>query len=272
MTKLFTKNNKLFISNNNSLIKTDYEPPKGEIEITENGEYDISKYETVNVNVYDMMQERIDTGNTRYMFYDDTITDEFLSKFDFSKPITSGLSLPYLFAYAYVDEAPSCLSTIENAEYLFIYYRCRGNNLNLDLSEYNNIINASYLCTYSNAVSIKFTSMNCTNFKAAFWNCNSLETLDISTLDNCNVSDTSIWGASHSLKKIIIRNMNKVPTFMSEPFYSCEHFTGKVSSSNPEGLKDGKLYVPDNMVDQLKSHSKWSAFADIIFPLSTLEE
>ena len=41
---------------------------------------------------------------------------------------------------------------------------------------------------------------------------------------------------------------------------------------NPDGLKDGRIYVPDNKVEELKTATNWSVFADIIVPLSTLVE
>ena len=76
-----------------------------------------------------------------------------------------------------------------------------------------------------------------------------------------------------SLTKLIIRNMPTIPTLESNAFDYCYHFTGTTSSTyNPQGLKDGRIYVPDDKVDALKTATNWSTYADIIVPLSTLVE
>ena len=67
--------------------------------------------------------------------------------------------------------------------------------------------------------------------------------------------------------------MTVIPTLSSNSFSNCYHFLGTVNTTyNPDGLKDGRIYVPDNMVESLKSATNWSAYADIIVPLSTLAE
>ena len=76
-----------------------------------------------------------------------------------------------------------------------------------------------------------------------------------------------------SLTKLIIRNMNTIPQLYSNAFTDCYHFTGTTNSTyNPQGLKDGRIYVPDDKVDALKKATNWSAYSDIIVPLSTLVE
>ena len=76
-----------------------------------------------------------------------------------------------------------------------------------------------------------------------------------------------------SLTKLIIRNMNTIPALYSNAFSNCYHFTGTTNATyNPQGLKDGRIYVPDDKVDALKTATNWSKYADIIVPLSTLVE
>lgn len=59
----------------------------------------------------------------------------------------------------------------------------------------------------------------------------------------------------------------------SNSFNNCYHFYGTTNADyNPEGLKDGAIYVPDDKVEELKVATNWSVFADIIKPLSTLVE
>ena len=67
--------------------------------------------------------------------------------------------------------------------------------------------------------------------------------------------------------------MNSIPALYSSAFNNCYHFTGTTDVTyNPQGLKDGRIYVPDDKVDALKTATNWSVYSDIIVPLSTLVE
>ena len=103
-----------------------------------------------------------------------------------------------------------------------------------------------------------------------FGNCSSLTTIDITHMSKSNNSFAS---GCMSLTKLIIRNMPTIPTLYSNAFNNCYHFTGTTNATyNPQGLKDGRIYVPDDKVDALKTATNWSTYADIIVPLSTLVE
>ena len=106
--------------------------------------------------------------------------------------------------------------------------------------------------------------------KNMFASCSSLPTIDITQLTNNNSSFASYC---YSLTKLIIRTMDTIPTFGSSLLSDSYHFTGTVNGTyNPEGLQDGRIYVPDDKVDALKAATGWSEFADLIVPLSTLVE
>ena len=108
-----------------------------------------------------------------------------------------------------------------------------------------------------------------------FENCRNLQTIDITSLDKISSTSSMNYFAisCNSLTKFIIRNMTVIPPLNNNSFNNCYHFTGTVNSTyNPEGLKDARIYVPDNMVESLKTATNWSEFADIIVPLSTLSE
>ena len=67
--------------------------------------------------------------------------------------------------------------------------------------------------------------------------------------------------------------MPTIPVLSSSAFNNCYHFTGTTDADyNPQGLKDGRIYVPDDKVEELKVATNWSVYADIIVPLSTLVE
>lgn len=105
----------------------------------------------------------------------------------------------------------------------------------------------------------------------AFAFCNLLESVDIS-------SATSIGSNSfqydYSLVAVIIRQENSACTLGSSlAFRNCYHFYGTVNATyNPNGLKDGYIYVPDSLVDSYKSATNWSALASQIKGLSELPE
>ena len=123
-----------------------------------------------------------------------------------------------------------------------------------------------------NLIYIKLDTINTTNLQNTFAYCSKLQTIDLSSLDK--VTNISRFADScYSLNKFIVREMTKLPILSTDSFKNCHHFTGTVHSKyNPEGLKDGRIYIPDDFVEQLKQATNWSVYADIIVPLSTLGE
>lgn len=77
----------------------------------------------------------------------------------------------------------------------------------------------------------------------------------------------------YRLTKIIIEHNKTVCELKSSDIFTyAYHFKGEANATyNPEGLKDGRIYVPDSLVDSYKSATNWSTYADIILPLSELE-
>ena len=115
---------------------------------------------------------------------------------------------------------------------------------------------------------------SCTNMSYMFYQCSSLTTIDIThmKITSTSYSDSFAYNCK-SLTKLIIRNMTTIPSLNSNAFNNCYHFTGTTNATyNPQGLKDGRIYVPDDKVDALKTATNWSKYSDIIVPLSTLVE
>ena len=106
-----------------------------------------------------------------------------------------------------------------------------------------------------------------------FNNCYKLQTIDLTYFHSQYSSNAQYFAYNcYSLTKLIIRNMEDyIPQLYSNSFTNCYHFNGTTNATyNPNGLKDGRIYVPDNKVDILKKETNWSAYADIIVPLSEL--
>lgn len=107
-----------------------------------------------------------------------------------------------------------------------------------------------------------------------FYSCSKLTTIDITHMNITSTSNSDGFAYHcYSLTKLIIRNMTNIPVINSNAFKNCYHFTGTTDATyNPQGLKDGRIYVPDDIVNDLKVATNWYVYADIIVPLSTLVE
>lgn len=128
-------------------------------------------------------------------------------------------------------------------------------------------------CEQLNATPLINTSL-VTDMSYMFSNCYKLATIDITHMNFTSTSSTNYFAYNcYSLTKLIIRNMEAIPVLNSNAFGNCNHFDGTVHAPwNPDGLKDGRIYVPDDKVEALKTATNWSVYADIIVPLSTLVE
>lgn len=140
-------------------------------------------------------------------------------------------------------------------------------------SSVKNMRGMFYFCNKLTTTPLINTS-SVTNMSNMFQNCINLTTIDISHMKITSTSNDNNFAFNcYSLIKLIIRNMTTIPVLASSAFNNCYHFTGTTNATyNPQGLKDGRIYVPDDKVDALKTATNWSVYADIIVPLSTLVE
>ena len=168
------------------------------------------------------------------------------------------------------------LDATKSTSYLF--YKYSGTSIDglISYNDTENVTNMSYM--FSNCLSLttipQLNTSNVTNMTSMFEYCYKLETIDITHMKITSTSYSMFFALGcFSLTKLIIRNMTTIPTLNSNAFNGCYHFTGETDSTyNPQGLKDGRIYVPDDKVDELKTATNWSVYADIIVPLSTLVE
>lgn len=148
----------------------------------------------------------------------------------------------------------------------------RGKDFTLNCPVATNI---SYALSGRNFKKVKIINSSAsTNLSNICMNNPYLETLDINTLDGIlTTTGTSRLVSGQSLTKLILRNATKVPALNTNAFSTCYHFTGTTDATyNPTGAKDGRIYVPDAMVNSFKAGTNWSTYADVIVPLSTLVE
>ena len=163
----------------------------------------------------------------------------------------------------------SLVTTIAN---MFAYCSNLTNFPQLDTSKVTNMINTFGYC--SKLKTIKLDTSSCTDMSRTFQYCKLLETIDINYLNIPLIGNTYYFAYScHSLTKVIIRNMPTIYAIHDYAFSNCYHFTGTTNATyNPQGLKDGRIYVPDDKVETLKTTNGWREYADIIVGLSTLQE
>ena len=163
-------------------------------------------------------------------------------------------------------------SKVNSMNGMFKYCRKLATYMQLDTSSVTTMNEMFYQC--AKLTSVQTDTRNVTSMTEMFSFCRNLATIDITHMNITSASDTYNFAYyCCSLTKLIIRNMNTIPALNSNAFTNCYHFTGTTDPTyNPQGLKDGRIYVPDDKVDTLKTASGWSTYADIIVPLSTLVE
>lgn len=184
-------------------------------------------------------------------------------------------SCRYLFYYykgTSVNDLISYSDTSSVTRMDDMFYGCSNliTNPRLDTSKVTNMNNMFREC--AELTTIQLNTSSATSMSNTFQDCTSLTTIDITHMNNIS----TLWSFANncaSLTKLIIRNMTKIPPLETNSFKNCFHFDGTTSPTfNPQGLKDGRIYVPDDKVEALKTATNWSVYADIIVPLSTLVE
>lgn len=98
--------------------------------------------------------------------------------------------------------------------------------------------------------------------------------LDSVYIGNAEEIDTYCFNGCYSLKAIIITQDTSVCVLGNYSLTDyCYHFNGTENPTyNPNGDKDGYIYVPDSLVESYKVAENWSTHATQIKPLSELPQ
>ena len=96
-----------------------------------------------------------------------------------------------------------------------------------------------------------------------FQNCSTLDSVDVGKLEKI---DDYVFVNCYSLKSFTILNKIKVASlYNTYVFNNCYHILGTTNATyNPNGLKDGYIYVPASLLSQYKVATNWSSFASQI--------
>ena len=134
-------------------------------------------------------------------------------------------------------------------------------DLILDVPNCKTYQSVCYKCPKIEKVVLKNTSL-VTNFNAAFNSCSKLYCVDIDTYNISSSSNTLSVGNCYSLKALVIRNFGTNYVIGTSTFSNCYHILGTTNTAyNPNGLKDGYIYVPRNMIETLSTATNWSTHA-----------
>lgn len=94
---------------------------------------------------------------------------------------------------------------------------------------------------------------------SAFYQCETLETVDIGSTTYVSAY---AFRRCFGLKAVILRSTAMSTLVATSAFLECYHILGIVSATyNPDGLKDGYIYVPRSLVDTYKANSDWATYA-----------
>ena len=96
-----------------------------------------------------------------------------------------------------------------------------------------------------------------------FQHCSKLDNVDIGKLERI---DAYAFSDCYILKSFTILNNTQVANLSSiYAFFNCYHILGTINSTyNPNGLKDGYIYVPASLLSQYKVATNWTTYASQI--------
>lgn len=244
----------------------------GTIEITENGTYDVTKYQTADVDV------PLDIGQA----FNTTIAP------------TSGTSVSNWYVKEFVnwDVIPELTFTIDPAVTWLnnIFQYCNITAIKLVGGE--NVTQMSYFASAAGQLqSVDFSEFKATglvDISRAFSSCASLTVLNLDGLNTSKVTNMSYLGNSCPVLKYVnlsgwtteaLTNNSSMFGFSSrlEAVVIDSPSVFRLTSANAlsnSGIQRGTgfVYVPDNLVDEYKSATNWTTVADQIKPLSELPQ
>ena len=227
-------------------IPDEYIIPQGNLEISQNGTYDVTNYASANVNVPEkQLGTKTITSNGIYK-----ATDDNLDGYSEVEVATSGVDINDYFKaetidtneisvgcwHKFIKKIPKLNLNITNTCYK-MFYSCKAQEI--DVSEFNtsNVINMEGMfwnCTsLTNLDLINFNTSNVTTMRYMFAGCSSLTNLDVSNFNTSNVTNIqSIFAGCSKLTSLDFSNFNtsKV-TNMQFMFSICSSLTSLDLSS-----------------------------------------
>jgi hypothetical protein len=284
--RLFTKNK--FIEDDIDVTLDRSLIPNGTLEVTENGEHDVTSYEKVNVAVAgsgeSTLKKLLDyTKSTARMFYGNTTITDLTGLIEYNDTENvNDMKETFYNCSKLTTIPPLNVSNAKNLLSLFDGCTKLTSNIQLDIKNANtindmfkscqelisiNLLNTNNINSISSAFSgcLKLKSLsqldtkNVSLMQQVFNDCRMLEKIDI-TYFNCDAAaDTlNICYRCYSLKAFVIREFSSNYALYSTAFNYCYKMLGQQHDTyNPNG-EQGYVYVPRAMVETLSNETNWS--------------
>lgn len=213
-------------------IPEEYIKPEGTLEITTNGNYDVSKEAEVDVNV-----EMPTISDASYLFYQNARMDMVNEILKYCKPTQAS----YMFG-----NTPSNVEDIDLRA--------------LDVSELNSTERMFNGCKFSSVNMEGWNTNNILSTYSMYSNSKSLIKIDLSCFNGTKINNTgSMFSSCSALKTIIINNPNIFPMTSTN-----------MLTNTPIANGTGYVYVPDDLVETYRQTTNWSQYANQIKGMSEL--
>ena len=247
----------------------------GTIEITENGQYDVTKYQTADVDVPLDIRQAFNTtiAPTSGTSASDWYTSAFVN-WDVIPPLTFTVDpavtwLNNIFRYCNMPTIK--LVGGENVTQMSYFASDAGQLQSVDLTGFrpNGLTDVSYAFQSCGSLTVLdlggMNTSKVTNMSYMANGCRALKYVNLSGwTTEALTNNSSMFGFSSRLEAVVIDTPSLFR--LTRP----NAFSGTPISGNY--TTKGYVYVPDNLVDEYKSATNWTTYANQIKPLSELPQ
>lgn len=194
-----------------------------------------------------------------------TMTSEQLAEFIPSADVTENVTtMSNMFSYCHALQTIPQLDTsqVTNMQMMFQHCSALPTIPQLDTSSCTNMNQIFLHCLNLTAIPQLDTS-KVTNMQYMFSDCYILPKIDISHFNISSSSYSNYMCCNcYSLKAVIIRSFGDNYVLNSNAFTNCYHILGTTNATyNPNGDKDGYIYIPREWIETLSSATNWATHA-----------
>jgi hypothetical protein len=170
--------------------------------------------------------------------------------------ISSGVTYAKMYAFAECGYLASADFPLLRGVHNYMFQNC-GKLTDINFPSATNISKYAFSgCGKLTSVSFPLVTLISDD---AFDMCRSLMSADFPLATKMG---RSVFSFGYSLKRLILRAEALCTLSNVDAFSGCVHFHGTVNATyNPEGLKDGYIYVPSALIESYKTATNWSNFA-----------
>lgn len=185
---------------------------------------------------------------------DETVFDKFIAN-GLTEIVSNAKSIR---EYAFYEYGKLELINFPEATiiYSYAFYNCKK----LKFAVFPKVTHAGYY-TFKGCTSLISASFPEAGFigNLMFYQCRNLIS---ASFPKATSIGSQTFDGCQSLTTLILRLDDVVKLLNTSAFSACSHFHGTVDSTyNPNGLKDGYIYVPRDLVESYQSATNWSTLS-----------